>query len=265
MGGLRLNTWKDKRVVVTGASSGIGRLLAIRAATLGAHVALVARREERLREVANTVRGSGVEALMVPCDVADGDSVRNAVESIFERWGSVDILVNNAGYGGHHRFVDWDSSDIEHMVRVNFLGTVYWTQALLRPMIDRGTGWIVLMASVAGKIGVPGESVYSATKFAMVGLGEALSLEVEDSGVHVMTVCPGAIDTEFFSEDDRKRMPAVALRSMIPPERVVDAVVKGLARGSREITVPRLIACAYGVKALAPAILRSGVKRSTRN
>ncbi|MCL4692142.1 MAG: SDR family oxidoreductase [Candidatus Hydrogenedentes bacterium] len=260
----RLTSWNDKRVVITGASSGIGRLLALRGASEGARVALVARREDRLREVAEMANAAGGETMIVPCDVGDGDAVQQCAATILDRWGGVDVLVNNAGYGGHFRFLEWDVTDIERMVRVNFLGTVYWTKALLSGMVDRRSGWIVMMASVAGKIGVPRESVYSATKFAMVGLSEALSIEVEDSGVHVLTVCPGAIDTEFFSELDRERMPEVALRSMIQPERVVDAVFNGLAKGKREITVPAMIACAYGVKAVAPAVLRSGVRRSTR-
>jgi hypothetical protein len=265
MGRKRLTNWRDKRVVITGASSGIGRLLALRAVSEGAHVALVARREDRLHEVADTVRAAGGQAMVVSCDVANREAVFAAAQSIVGQFGHVDVLVNNAGYGGHYEFLDWDIPDIERMVHVNFLGSVYWTKALLPAMVERGSGWIVFMASVAGKIGVPGESVYSATKFAMVGLAEALSIEVEDAGVHVLTVCPGAIDTEFFDEADRERMPDVALRSMIEPERVVDAVVRALANGKREITVPRQIACAYGMKALAPGILRRGVQRSTES
>jgi short-subunit dehydrogenase len=87
---------------------------------------------------------------------------------------------------------------MERMLRVNFLGTLYWTKALLPGMVARRRGWLVFMASVGGKIGVPEESAYAASKFATVGLAEALSLEVEDAGVHVLTVCPGAIRTDFF-------------------------------------------------------------------
>jgi len=264
MGRKRLADWRDKQVVITGASSGMGRLLALRVASEGARVALVARRDDRLQEVAEAIRAEGSEAIVTPCDVANRDEVNEAVRSILERFGKVDVLVNNAGYGGHYDFLEWDFADIERMVQVNFLGTVYWTKALLPAMIERGDGWVVFMASVAGRIGVPGESVYSATKFAMAGLAEAISIEVEESGVHVLTVCPGAIDTEFFDDAARTRMPDVALRSMIPPERVVDAIIRALARGKREITVPGSIGGAYIVKALAPGLMRWGVKRSTR-
>lgn len=258
----RLTSWKDKTVVITGASSGMGRLLALRVAVEGARVALVARREDRLSEVAKGIREAGSEALIVPCDISDPQQVASAAATIQNAFGPVDVLVNNAGYGGHFSFLEWDQADIVRMVQTNFLGTVYWTKALLPAMVEQHRGWVVFMASVAGKIGVPGESVYSATKFAMAGLAEALSVEVEDAGVHVLTVCPGAIDTEFFSQEDRARMPDVALRSMIKPERVVDAVLDALARGKREITVPRAIATAYAVRALAPSLMRYGLKRA---
>ena len=90
---------------------------------------------------------------------------------------------------------------MERMLRVNFLGTLYWTKALLPQMVERRQGWIVFVASVAGKLGVPEESAYAASKFAMVGFAEALSLEVEDAGVHVLTVCPGTVRTEFFDAE----------------------------------------------------------------
>src|SRR6185295_15719648 len=146
------------------------------------------------------------------------------------------------GYGHHRRFLEWDLDDMERMMRVNFLGTLYWTKALLPQMAARRTGWIIFMASVAGKLGVPEESAYAATKFAQVGLAEALSIELEDAGVHVLTVCPGTINTPFFDAEALARMPPVAKRMMIEPERVVEAVFDGLARGKREVTVPRFIA-----------------------
>lgn len=259
----RLTSWQGKNVVITGASSGMGRLLALRVGAAGARVALVARREGKLQAVAEAIRSAGGEALVIPCDVGEREQVVAAAAAVESAWGPVDVLVNNAGYGGHYTFLEWDMADIERMVRVNFLGSVYWTKALLPAMAQRGAGWVVFMASVAGKIGVPGESVYAATKFALCGLAEALSIEVEDAGVHVLTVCPGAIDTEFFDAAARARMPGAALRSMIKPERVVEAILRALARGKREVTVPKMLAGAYAARALAPRLMRRGVKRAT--
>ncbi len=259
----RLRSWQGKVAVVTGASSGMGRLLALRMAGEGARVAVVARREALLAGLADDIRRAGSEALVVPCDVAERAQVFAAAQRIRDRFGHVDVLVNNAGYGHHRRFVDWDLDDIERLLRVNFLGSVYWTKALLPQMIERHSGWIVFVASVAGKIGVPEESAYAASKFAMVGLAEALSIEVEDAGVHVLTVCPGTIRTDFFDAEALERMPPVSRRSMIGPEPVIDAVMRALARGAREITVPRAIAVGYIVRTLAPGFMRRNVKRTT--
>jgi short-subunit dehydrogenase len=259
----RLTSYRDKAALVTGASSGLGRLLALRLARAGARVALVARRVAELEAVAGEARRAGAEALVLPCDVGDRTQVFEAAARALGHLGAIDVLVNNAGYGHHRPFLTWDLDDMERMMRVNFLGTLYWTKALLPHMVERRQGWIVFMASVAGKIGVPDESVYAASKFAMVGLAEALSLEVEDAGVHVLTVCPGTIRTDFFDEEALARMPPVARRSMIEPEPVVEGIVKALAQGKREITVPRAIAAAYPVRALAPGFMRRNIKRTT--
>ncbi|TFH25184.1 MAG: SDR family NAD(P)-dependent oxidoreductase [Myxococcales bacterium] len=262
----RLKSYERLGAVITGASSGIGRILALRLAERGAHIALVARREAELEAVAGEIRRlcpGGPDPLILPCDVGVAGQVAAAAERAIAGLGTVDLLVNNAGYGHHRRFLDWDLADMERMMRVNYLGALYWTKALLPKMIERGSGWLVFMASVAGKIGTPEEAAYSASKFAMVGLAEALSLEVEDAGVHVLTVCPGVIRTPFFDQEALARMPPVARRSMVDPEDLVDAILSALARGKHEITYPRAIAAAYAVRGLAPGFMRRQVKRTT--
>jgi hypothetical protein len=259
----KLRSYQGLSAVVTGASSGIGRALALRLAAEGARVALVARRAERLVELAQQITNAGGEALALPCDVGDRDQVFAAAGRAVERFGGVDLLVNDAGYGHHRRFLEWDLDDMERVMRVNYLGALYWTKALLPQMVERKRGWLVFVASVAGKIGVPEESAYVASKFAMVGLAESIAFEVEGAGVQVLTVCPGTVRTEFFDEEALERMPTVARRSMIEPDVVVDAIVRALKAGKREITVPRSMASAYVMRAVAPGVLRSGVKRTT--
>jgi short-subunit dehydrogenase len=256
-----LRSFEGLRAVVTGASSGIGEALALRLAKEGADVALVARRKAELDRVAGAIRDLGRRALVVPCDVARRDEVFASAERILAEFGSVELLVKNAGYGGHRPFLEWDIDDIERIMQVNYFGAVYWTKALLPKMVEQRRGWIVMMASVAGKLGVPDESAYAATKFAMVGLAEALSYEVEDFGVQVLTVCPGAIDTPFFDEQARRRMPEVAKRMMIEPARVVEATIRALRAGKYEVTVPPFIRAGYIVRALAPGIMRRNTKR----
>lgn len=260
----RLTSWNEKVVVITGASSGIGRLLALRTATEGAQVALVARNVERLTEVEHEILAKGGKAFHVACDVAEREAVIRAAEFVLERCGRIDVLINNAGYGRHLHFAEWDLDDMERMVRVNLLGSVYWTKAVLPHLIARQSGWIVFVASVAGKIAVPDESVYAATKFGMLGLAESLSMELEEHGIHVLTICPGAVDTEFFTPEMLERLPAAAKRLMIPPERVVQAAMNALASGRRSVTVPGAIAASYAIQLFFPGFFRRMVRRVTR-
>ena len=259
----RLTSGKGLTALVTGASSGIGRALALRLARDGARVALVARRAAELEALAAEIRGAGGEATPLPGDVSDRSAAERIAAQALEDFGRVDILFNNAGYGHHRTFLEWDLDDVERMMRVNYLGSVYLTKLLLPQMVGRGRGWVVFIASVAGRIGTPQESAYAATKFAVVGLAEALSIEVEDAGVHVLTVCPGVVRTPFFDTEALARMPPVSRRGIVEPGQLVDAIFHALARGRHELTFPRFLAVGYVVKALAPEFMRRQVKRVT--
>jgi short-subunit dehydrogenase len=260
----RLSSYRDLRVLVTGASSGIGELLARRLAREGARVALVARRAERLETIAGEIRAAGGTALVLPCDVADPAQVNATAARARDELGGVDLLVNNAGYGHHRRFLEWDAGEMAHLMRVNYEGALYFTKALLPDMAARRRGWIVFMASVAGHVSVPDESAYCASKFALVGLATALSLEVEDRGVHVLTVCPGAIRTPFFDAEALARMPLAARRTMAEPEGLVGAILDALARGRHALTYPSWLRIGVLVQALAPGFMRRMVRRTTR-
>jgi len=258
-----LEDYDGLTALVTGASSGIGRLLALRLAGKGARVALVARRVDLLEELASQIREGPGDSMVLGCDVSDPEQVAATTARALEQFGVIDLLINNAGYGHHRRFLEWDVADMEKMMRVNYLGALYFTKAVLPAMVARRRGWLVFMASVAGRIAVPEESAYAASKFAMVGLAESLALEVEDAGVHVLTVTPGTIRTPFFDSEALERMPAVARRTMVEPEALVDAILKALAHGKRELTYPRRIALAYIVRALFPGFMRRQLKRAT--
>ena len=259
----KLISYHGMTALVTGASSGIGRMLALRFAREGARVALVARRAVELEALAAEIRGAGGEAFALACDVAERASVEQTCAKVLDHFGGLDLLVNNAGYGHHRTFLEWDVADMERMMRVNYFGSLYFTKFLLPQMVERGKGWIVFMASVAGRIGTPEESAYAATKFALVGLADALSIEVEDAGVHVLTVCPGVIRTPFFDAEALERMPPVTRRQWVEPEALVEAIIKALAKGRHELTYPRGLAVAYVVRAIAPEFMRGQVKRVT--
>ena len=259
----RLEDLTGRTALITGASSGIGRLLALRIATAGARVGLVSRRKPELEALAEEIRAGGGEAIPLVCDVADRQQALATAKKAVEALGRIDVLVNNAGYGHHRRFLDWDLEDMERVMRVNFLGTLYFTKALLPAMVERGRGWLVFIASAAGRIAPADETAYAASKHAMVGLAGSLSLEVEDAGVHVLTVCPGAIRTPFFDDEALARLPAVARRQMAEPEDLVEAIMDALARGKRELTFPRWIASGYVAQALAPSFFRRQLKKHT--
>lgn len=262
---MRLRSFDGIAALVTGASSGIGRLLALRLAEKGARVGLVARREAELEALASQIHAGSGEAIAIPCDVADPGQVAAAARHALQRFGAIDLLVNNAGYGGQRTFLEWDLAEMERMMQVNYFGALYFTKSLLPHMVERRRGWLVFNASVTGRIASPEKSAYAASKFAMVGLAEALSLEVEDAGVHVLTVYPGVVDTPFFDSEMLERMPPKVRRSMVEAEALVDAIVNALVQGKHELTYPGGLAAGYVVRALAPEFMRRQVKRHTRN
>jgi len=261
---MQLETCRGLTALVTGASSGIGRLLALRLAQEGARVALVARREAELEAVAAEIRARSGEALVLPCDVADSSQAMASAGRALEHFGAIDVLVNNAGYGGQRSFLDWDLEDMERIMRVNYFGALYFTKALLPRMVERGSGWLVFISSVTGRIASPEKTAYAATKFAMTGFAEGLSLELEGSGVHLLTVYPAAVRTPFFDAQMLRDMPEKTRRSMVEPEGLVDAIFRALAKGKRELTYPGGLAAGYVVRALAPGFLRKQVLRVTR-
>jgi short-subunit dehydrogenase len=263
---MQLENYRDLSALVTGASSGIGRVLALRLAEEGARVALVARREAELEAVAAEIRTAGGEALVLPCDVAEPEQAKAAAARALESFGTIDILINNAGYGGQSNFLDWDLEDMERMMRVNYFGALYFTKALLPRMAERKSGWLVFISSVSGRIASPEKSAYAATKFAMTGFAEGLSLDLEvgKTGVNVLTVHPGVVRTPFFTPRMLQDMPEKSRNAMVEPEGLVDAIFEALAKGKRELTYPGGLSAGYIVKALAPNFLRKQVLRVTK-
>lgn len=183
--------------LVTGASSGIGRALAIAAAARGARLALVARREDSLRETARSVREHGGEALVLPCDVTDRAALVLAVERTIETYGRLDVLVNNAGRGHCAYVEDTPDAQIESMFRVNVFPLWYASAPAARQMRAQGRGLILTIASMAGKIGYPGNAAYVAAKHAAVGFTRALRTELAGSGVEAIVALPAGVATDW--------------------------------------------------------------------
>jgi len=186
-------------VVITGATSGIGRETALGFARAGARVAVAGRRVERLKELVSEIEAKGGEALAVTTDVADQKQVERLIEKAVERFGRIDTLVNNAGVGIAARFTEMKLEDFRRVMDVNFWGAVYASKAAVPLMRAQPAGGVIInVSSILGKRGVPFETAYCASKFALAGFSEALRTEVMADRVDVSTIFPGAVETEIF-------------------------------------------------------------------
>ncbi|QNH63387.1 3-ketoacyl-ACP reductase [Hymenobacter sediminicola] len=186
-----------KNALVTGAGKGIGRAVALALAHEGVHVALLARTEAQLQDVAKEVEALGVKAVVLAADIADRAAVEAAVAQATEALGSLDILINNAGIGTFAKLVDMEPAEWEHIIQVNLMGTYYATRAVLPGMIARETGDIINIASTAGQRGAATTSAYSASKFAVLGLTESLMQEVRKHNIRVSALTPSTVATDL--------------------------------------------------------------------
>ena len=187
---------KNKVVIITGASSGIGKACAEEFALRGARVVIAARNTEKLQELSNQIKSKGFEVLPIQTDVSVEDDCKNLIEKTIEIFGSIDILVNNAGISMRALFEDTDLAVIKKLMEVNFWGTVYCTKYAL-PHLLKTRGTVAGVSSIAGFIGLPGRTGYSASKFAMHGFLEALRTENLNTGLHVLIACPGFTATNI--------------------------------------------------------------------
>ncbi len=185
---------KNKVVWITGASSGIGAACAIACSKQGAKVVLSARREEKLKEVQKQLSGPS-EILIL--DVTDTESIVQKAEACAKYFGPVDILINNAGISQRGLVEETDLEVDRRLFEVNYFGNIAITKAVLPSMLERKTGSLVIISSVAGKLSTPGRSSYAATKHALQGFYDALRAEVYDRGVKVNVICPGYIRTDI--------------------------------------------------------------------
>lgn len=229
--------------VVTGASSGIGAEIARALAARDWSCVLVARREERLRPLAEEIGGT-----YEVCDVTD----RSAVESIAARHPRVDLLVNNAGVPGRATFLEGDPDRIEQAMRTNYLGGIWCLRAFLPALEAAAPSDVVNIVSVAGTIAMPASGPYAASKHAQLAFSRATAAQLRPRGIRVHTVKPGYVETEGFPQS---WLPGPVQRLVIGPARVAEHVVASIEHGRGETTVPRYYGVAAVVQALAPNVL----------
>lgn len=239
----------DAVALITGASTGIGRAVAIALADRGARVLVHGRDPERTAAVAQDLAAPALLADL--CDpVARG---RLAVEAL-DAYGRVDILVNNAGSGWSGPFTDMPDVQQRRLVELNLAAPIDLTGRLLPPMLERNHGTICFVSSVAGRTGVAGEAVYAAAKGGLGAFAESLRLETSGTGVRICTIVPGVVDTGFFVRRGRhygRRFPRP-----IPAEAVALAAVSGISSDRAEIWVPSWLRTASVVRELVPGLFR---------
>ncbi len=229
-----------KRVLITGASSGLGAALARQLAAQGAVVGLIARRRDRLDEVLADCRRASPDSkpasAMWVADLADTAAVAELARQAWDGLGGVDVLINNAAIPKRRVVTELQPDEVEDVMRVNFFAPMRLTLALLPRMLDRGSGMIVNVSSVGGRLGIIHETAYCASKFALCGWSEAMAVDLHGSGVTVKLIEPGPVDTEIWdqpgSEEPLYQGPKVAA------EEVADGVIAALGTDRFEHYVP---------------------------
>ena len=218
-----------KTALITGGGRGIGRAIALNFAHHGARIAVAARTVEQVQQVAHEI---GNDAIALVCDVSDPESVKRMFTDMRERLGDADILVNNAGVAESATFVNTTDELWQRHLSINLTGTFYCTRAALPPMLKKGWGRVINVASIAAKTGAPYVAAYTASKHGVLGLTRSVALEVAAAGITVNAICPGYVDTEMVTRgieqitQKTKRTPEEALESlkkMSPQNRLATA------------------------------------------
>lgn len=221
-----------KVALITGASAGIGYAAARALMGEDARLVLTARREERLAQLATEAEAVGTQAIYVLGDAAEEETAVKTVAAAIERFGRLDILINNVGVGNYKNIVDTTAADYDEMMHTNVRSTFLFTRYAVPHMIAQGSGTILMISSMAGIYGFPGEAVYCMTKFAQVGFAQALDKELRPHGIKVGAICPGGVKTEFALGKGRTEE-GVAASDMLEPEDVAGAILLACTQSPR--------------------------------
>ncbi|MGA2603959.1 MAG: SDR family oxidoreductase [Verrucomicrobiia bacterium] len=255
----------DKVVIVTGASSGIGRETALAFAREGARVVLAARAEARLRELAEAHPQWRDRFLVVPTDVTNDEDVRRLVATTMAKFGRVDILVNNAGVGMRASFADMPLDDVWSLMDVNLYGPIRCIQAVLPQMRQQRAGQIVNIGSVLSMVVAARNSAYCASKFALLALSDTLRIELHGTGIEVISVLPAYTDTPFFENMYRYGGPVrLSPFQGQHPARVARAILRGCARHKRQVVLTISAQLAIWLRCLCPSLLDFAVRQSAQ-
>lgn len=195
-----MQSLKGKNALITGAGKGIGKAVALALAAEGTNLILLARTKTDLEKLAAEIQPFGVKTMIVTADIADIQSVNEAVEKALAEFKTIDILINNAGIGKFGKFMELTPEEFEQIIKVNLMGVYYATRAVLPGMIDQQSGDIVNISSTAGLRGAAATSAYSASKFAVIGLTESLMQEVRKHNIRVTALTPSTVATDMAKD-----------------------------------------------------------------
>jgi short-subunit dehydrogenase len=236
---------QGKRVLVTGASSGIGAALARLLGREGATVGIVARREDRLKEVLADCHAAGSsDSRLWAADLGDVERAEQIALEAWDAFGHLDALVNNAAIPKRRRVTELTNEEIERVMRVNFFSPARMTLAVLPRMLERDAGVIVNVSSMGGRLGIMHETAYCASKFALCGWSESLALDLWDTGVKIRLVEPGPIDTEIWDLPDNEA--PLYEGPKVPPEVVAEGIIAALDSDQFEHYLPDMKAVVEG-------------------
>jgi short-subunit dehydrogenase len=255
---------RGKRVLITGASSGIGKALAFALAKKGAVLALAARRADRLEHVAADISAALPhlpKPLVFPCDVTIKENVIRLFETSIEQIGGIDVLVNNAGIGVYGDAAKTSISDFRTILDVNFFGAVHCILEVLPHMTRRGEGHIVNIASVAAKHGVPYLGAYGAGKAALAALSQSLRAELAGSGISVVVVYPGYTQTEFFFKEKHVGGGRRPTGPYEHPDKVANAILRGIESNRQEIILSVEGRVLSAIQGIIPGIVDKAMER----
>lgn len=232
-----IKSYKDKVVIVTGASSGIGEAIAREFARNGSRVVLAARSEDRLSVITDDINSTGGRAIFFKTDVSIEADCKQLIEKTVEKFASIDVLVNNAGVSMRAAFLDVDINVLHRLMNVNFWGTVYCTKFAL-PYLLKSKGSLIGVSSVAGFHGLPGRTGYSASKFAMHGFLETVRIENLKKGLHVMIIAPGFTSTDIrkhalTADGSEQGESPKNEQTLMSPQYVAKWVLKGIRKKKR--------------------------------